>query len=74
MEVVELVPPAVRTALMGQQDSEHAMPLEDFLTEAMTLLRTRPDGGEILVENVKFLRHAQADGSYADVLAMLGGH
>lgn len=74
VKVIELVPPAVRTTLMGQQDSEQAMPLEDFLSEVMDLLRTQPDAREILVENVKFLRHAQANGTYDNVLAMLSGH
>ncbi|MEU5346125.1 MULTISPECIES: hypothetical protein [unclassified Streptomyces] len=59
---------------MGQQDSAQTMPLEDFLSEVMTLLRTRPDAREILVENVKPLRHAEANGAYDSVLAMLSGH
>lgn len=71
VQVIELVPPAVRTTLMGQQDNEHAMPLEDFLTETMDLLQAHANAKEILVENVKFLRHATADGSYDDVLTML---
>jgi uncharacterized oxidoreductase len=74
VQVIELVPPPVRTTLMGQEDNEHAMPLEDFLAEAMTLLRTQPDAKEILVERVKFLRNAQADGTYDDVLAMLSNY
>jgi short-subunit dehydrogenase involved in D-alanine esterification of teichoic acids len=74
IQVIELVPPAVRTALMGQQESENAMPLEDFLTETMTLLETQPDAHEILVENVKFLRFAEVNGSYDQVLSLLGGH
>jgi len=74
VQVIELVPPAVRTTLLGQQDDETAMPLEDFLSETMTLLRTRPDAREILVERVKGLRHAEANGSYDDVLAMLASH
>jgi short-subunit dehydrogenase involved in D-alanine esterification of teichoic acids len=74
VQVIELVPPAVRTTLMGQQDNEHAMPLEDFLTEAVNLLHAHPDAEEILVENVKFLRHATANGTYDDVLAMLSAY
>lgn len=74
VQVIELVPPAVRTTLMGQQDSEHAMPLEDFLSEAVTLLRTRPQAKEILVDSVKFLRNAPVDGTYEDVLAMLSSY
>ncbi|WP_030186538.1 SDR family oxidoreductase [Streptomyces sp. NRRL S-813] len=74
VQVIELVPPAVRTTLMGQQDNEQAMPLEDFLTEAVSLLQTQPDAKEILVENVKFLRHATANGTYDDVLAMFSNY
>jgi short-subunit dehydrogenase involved in D-alanine esterification of teichoic acids len=74
VQVLELVPPAVRTALMGQENSEQAMPLADFLTEAMALLRDQPEAKEVLVENVKFLRFAEANGSYDNVLALLSGH
>lgn len=74
VQVIELIPPAVRTTLMGQQDSEQAMPLEDFLTEAVSLLQSRPEAKEILVENVKFLRFAEVHGVYDSTLAMLSGH
>ena len=71
IQVIELIPPAVRTSLMGQQDSEHALPLEAYLDETMALLTSRPDDDEILVEGVKSLRHAETRGSYDDVLAQL---
>ena len=74
VQVIELVPPAVRTTLMGQQDSEQAMPLEDYLDEATALLDAEPEAEEILVENVKFLRFAEANGSYDHVLSLLSGH
>lgn len=74
IQVLELVPPAVRTALMGQEDSETAMPLEEFLTEVMSLIETQPEAKEILVERVKFLRFAEAGGSYDQVLGLLSGH
>lgn len=74
VQVIELIPPAVRTALMGQQDSEQAMPLEAYLDETMTLLQTLPYAEEIVVENVKFLRNAETNGSYNHVLALLAGH
>lgn len=73
IQVLELVPPAVRTTLMGQQDSEQAMPLEDYLDETMQLLRNEPEAKEILVENVKFLRFAEINGVYSQALAMLSG-
>ena len=58
---------------MGQQDSEQAMPLDDFLTETLDLLREKPDAKEIVVERARFIRDAEANGSYDDVLAMLTG-
>ena len=71
VKVVELVPPAVQTTLMGQTNEPSAMPLEEFLDESMSLFETQPDAHEVLVERVKFLRNAEAEGRYADVLAML---
>jgi uncharacterized oxidoreductase len=74
VQVIELVPPGVQTDLMpGQADSPHAMPLEAFLDEVMDLITTEPDAAEITVQNVGFLRHAVADGSYPQVLPMLSG-
>lgn len=74
IRVLELVPPAVRTALMGQEDLETAIPLADYLDEVMSLLERNPDATEILVEGVKFLRFAEVDGTYDEVLAKLSGH
>jgi uncharacterized oxidoreductase len=73
IQVIELVPAGVRTTLMGQQDSEDAMPLEDFLTETMNLLAAAPGAKEIVVEAARFIRDAQANGNYDDVLAMFTG-
>ncbi|MFF1439318.1 SDR family oxidoreductase [Streptomyces sp. NPDC058295] len=73
VQVIEVVPPGVRTSLMGQQDSEQSMPLDDFLTEALDLLRENPDAKELVVERARFIRDAQANGSYDDVLAMISG-
>ncbi|MEV0002247.1 SDR family NAD(P)-dependent oxidoreductase [Micromonospora sp. NPDC050980] len=72
VRVVELVPPAVRTALLPEQEtSEFAMPLDEFVSEVVGLLETRPDAAEIQVERVKFLRHAEARGDYDQVVAAL---
>jgi NAD(P)-dependent dehydrogenase (short-subunit alcohol dehydrogenase family) len=38
VEVLELVPPAVRTALVGQEEADNAMPLDAFIDEVMDLL------------------------------------
>ncbi|SCE69612.1 SDR family oxidoreductase [Micromonospora mirobrigensis] len=72
VKVVELVPPAVRTGLLpGQENSEFAMPLDDFVAEVVALIEAQPDAKEIQVERVKFLRHGEARGDYDQVVAML---
>jgi uncharacterized oxidoreductase len=71
VHVIEVVPPSVRTTLLGQQDDDQAMPLDDFLTEILELLRANPDAKELVIERARFLRDAQANGSYDNVLAML---
>jgi len=72
VQVIELVPPAVRTSLMpGQERSEIAMPLDEFADEVVALLETEPDGREILVERVKFLRFAEVRGDYDQVVGVL---
>jgi uncharacterized oxidoreductase len=72
VSVVELEPPAVRTALMpGQETSDFAMPLDDFVTEVVGLIESQPDATEIQVENVKFLRYGEARGDYEQVVATL---
>ncbi len=72
VKVVELVPPAVRTGLLpGQEESEFAMPLDDFVSEVVSLLESQPDAKEIHVERVKFLRYGEARGDYDHVVATL---
>ncbi|WP_030377644.1 MULTISPECIES: SDR family oxidoreductase [unclassified Streptomyces] len=72
VKVVELVPPSVRTALLpGQEDNALAMPLEEYVTETVALLEAHPDAGEILVEQVKFLRHGESRGDYDQVVRAL---
>ncbi|MGX1543253.1 SDR family oxidoreductase [Streptomyces adustus] len=72
VKVVELEPPAVRTALMpGHKENAHAMPLDEFVTEVMDLIESQPDAREIQVERVKFLRYGEARGDYDQVVETL---
>jgi short-subunit dehydrogenase involved in D-alanine esterification of teichoic acids len=72
VKLVELEPPSVRTSLLpGQEDSEFAMPLDEFVAEAVALLQTRPDAKEVQVERVKFLRYGEARGDYDQVVETL---
>lgn len=68
----ELAPPAVRTELLpGHQESAHAMPLDEFADEVVSLLESDPEAREVLVERVKFLRYGEARGDYDQVVAAL---
>lgn len=68
IDVVELIPPYVQTELMGpgQASDPNAMPLKDFIEEAMGILKTDPDVKEICVERVKPLRFAERNGTYEE--------
>jgi len=65
ISVVELIPPYVGTELMsGGSFDSRAMPLGDFIAEAMEILKTQPDVTEVCVEKVKLLRFAAESGRY----------
>jgi uncharacterized oxidoreductase len=56
---------------MGLKDNPTALPLEDFLDEVMGILETQPEVAEVLVERVKWQRHAEREGRYDEVFATL---
>lgn len=72
VDVIEIAPPAVGTDLMPQSRSNpNALVLGDYIAETMALLAAHPEGPEILVERVKMLRNAEAEGRFAAVFSML---
>lgn len=73
VRVIEIAPPYVQTELLGAQQAVDpaAMPLADFTAEVMTILETRPDADEVIVERCKPLRYAEASGTFAQVFAGL---
>jgi uncharacterized oxidoreductase len=71
IQVIEVVPPAVRTAMLNQENDEHAMPLDEYADETIQLLQDTPDAEEILVNRVHFLRHAERENRYDQVLSTL---
>lgn len=74
IEVIELVPPGVQTDLVpGQKAQAHFMTLDAFADEVMTLFDTEPTPPEILVQSVKFLRNAEAEGRFDQALTMVNG-
>jgi uncharacterized oxidoreductase len=66
VEVLELIPPYVQTELLGpgQLTDPNAVPLKDFISETMHILKHSPEVTEICVERVKPLRRAEASGDY----------
>jgi uncharacterized oxidoreductase len=72
VQVIELAPPAVATDLMpGQRVNPRSMPLADYISESMALLKANPSAAEICVERVKLLRNAESGGNYEAVFNML---
>jgi uncharacterized oxidoreductase len=74
VSVLELVPPAVKTDLMGGADFG-GMELDAFTDEVVSLLESGASP-EILVENVRPLRWSERDGTHQQILEMLAsrGH
>ena len=72
IEVIELVPPAVRTNLTpGQKSNERMMPLDTFADQVMALFQQTPTPSEILVEGVDFMRNAEAEERLDETLASI---
>jgi uncharacterized oxidoreductase len=68
VQVIEIVPPQVQTALQGERGFDpRAMPLDEYITETMMLLQTQPQADEIVVERAKRFRFAERDGVYDDI-------
>ena len=64
VEVIELIPPYVQTTLTGDQQANdpRAMPLDEYINEAMSILKTEPDAKEICVQKVYPLRFSAEHG------------
>jgi short-subunit dehydrogenase involved in D-alanine esterification of teichoic acids len=73
VQVIEIAPPLTATALMDSENNPRAMPLDEFVSEAMSLLESQPEAPQILVERVKRQRFAEATGTYDQVFAMQSG-
>ena len=77
VRVLEIAPPWVRTDLMNSREAEQAMPLDEFIKEAMVLLGTEAD--EIVVENSRAFRdnpgpneHALIEGFNQQAMVLFG--
>ena len=63
VQVMELVPPYVQTELLGkhQLSDPNAMPLAEFISEVIGILKSQPDAREVLVQRVLPLRFSAED-------------
>lgn len=68
VDVTELVPPAVATTPEQKQLNPHALALDAYLDEVITIVGADPTPDEILVEGVLMHRWAERDGTYADLV------
>jgi len=78
VRVLEIAPPWVRTELMNSQEAEQAMPLNQFIAEAVKVLGT--DANEIVIEAAKPMRNNAGPGEQgfvndfnAHMLALFSG-
>ncbi len=74
VEVLELVPPYVRTQLTGGQQASdpRGMPVDAYVAEVMSLLEAgNHPAGEILVERAREGRWAERDGHYDAMFAAM---
>src|SRR6202046_4304127 len=68
VQVVELIPPRVQTALQGERGFDPTgMPVDEFVTETVALLQTEPEANEIVVERAKGFRFAERDGAFDEI-------
>lgn len=67
VQVIEIVPPLTRTQLNAGTDTDHALPLDDFVAEVVSILETQPGAPQVLVERVERQRFAVANGTYDEV-------
>ena len=75
IQVLELIPPYVQTELMGPRQAQdpNAMPLKEFISQTMKILKESPNAAEICVDRVKPLRFAEASGNYDEVFKTFNG-
>jgi len=72
ISVVELAPPLVATDLTpGQSSNARAMPLGDFVAEAVELLCAAETPNEVLVQRVMPQRTAEQTGTFDKVFGMI---
>ncbi|KAB0677996.1 SDR family oxidoreductase [Aureimonas leprariae] len=70
VQVIEIIPPYVRTGLMGdrQASDANAMPLDKYLADTFAILENQPDETQVVIEGVTPQRYAEARGEYKELV------
>jgi uncharacterized oxidoreductase len=68
IQVIEIAPPRVETEMDGPGD-DYTMSVDDFIAEALSVMATRPEAGEVVVRAARGLRDAERNGVYAEQFA-----
>lgn len=71
VDIVEVIPPEVKTGLTPGQEARDGMRLDEYADDVVAQLCRTPATPEIMVEAWKFVRRAEADGRFDEVLAMI---
>lgn len=60
VQVIEIVPPWVQTELQGDRGmNPKAMPLKEYISETMDILKHSPEATEVVIERAKPMRFAE---------------
>lgn len=73
VDVIEVIPPQVKTGLTPGQEDRDGVALEEFAAEVVMQLCREPSNAEITVQFSHAARNAEADGRFADIFAMVNG-
>jgi uncharacterized oxidoreductase len=68
IQVIEIAPPRVETEMDGPGDA-YTMTVDDFITEALWLMASRPEAGEVIVSAARGLPEAERNGLYDEQFA-----
>lgn len=68
IQVIEIPPPRVYTEV-GAKGDDHGVGVEDFVHDVVSLLASRPDIHEVVVDAATLLRFAERRGDYQEIYA-----
>ncbi len=60
VQVIEILPPWVQTELQGERGmNPRAMPLKEYISDTMAILKSSPEAAEVVIERAKPMRFAE---------------